>query len=110
MAINEFRSTAGQSLREPGIVVDRQAVDHEAAESVHERGRRLELAGLSLDQRPAGVVELDLSWEAGPRPGPSAHGGSRRVPRRAGRSGRPALIEKGPGPPPAVEVSCERRR
>ena len=51
----------GQPVGEPGLVIDRQAMDHQVGEAVHQGRGCLEVAGLSLDECAAGVVELDLT-------------------------------------------------
>ena len=63
---------------------------------------RLEMAGVPLDERPAGIVELGLAGR--PVSGNRLElAGSRPVPRQAFRSGPTCAHGKGPGMPSAVE-------
>ena len=44
-------------------------MNHQAAESIHERGGRVEVPCLSLDQGPPRIVQLDLTGRSSPDQG-----------------------------------------
>ena len=102
VAINESRSTAANRSANLASWSAGRAVNHQAGESVHERGRRLEWRGCpSIKARRA---SSSSAWLGGrPRPGSFS---SWRISSSASPSRlvwTDALIVKGPGPPPAVE-------
>ncbi len=52
---------AASRSAKPRLVIDRQAMNHQAGAAVHQGRRRLEVAGLPSNESAAGIIQLDLT-------------------------------------------------